>query len=248
MQLPKILLGIIFTGSLLKAPAQQPPEKQRAAALLESVAKNYRQKNGLYFSVHYRYAPETSPTTWLDSLKGDFVINGDLYRYSLDSTEFIGGRDISVILFKQDQLMYLTKGNSTLQQVNPMALIDSLLLKNDKVDCRVQETKDRQTVTFSFPPGQTTKRIEYVIDKTTGYITKMISVVSARELYDPSVQQKVQDDNTYAIVETRFTDYRQVGTPEKGWDPGRLFKKEGKEYIPLPPYDTYKIVLGSPDL
>jgi hypothetical protein len=249
MRLQKILLCIIFTGALLKAPAQQQPtEKQQAVSLLQAVAQRYMSYNGLHFLVRYRYASEANPSAWLDSLKGDFTIRGGLYRYSLDSTEFIGGRELSVILFKQDQLMYLTKGNNGLQQGNPLALLDSILLKNDNIDCRMQETKDLQTIVLSFRPGQKTKRVEYVVDKHTGYVVKMTSVVSARELYDPSVQEKVENDNTYAIVETSFTNFKQAGAAEKAWDLSSLFKKEGKEYIPLPPYDTYKIVLGSPDL
>jgi hypothetical protein len=248
MRLQKILLGIIFTGGLLKAPAQQSSEKQRAVSLLQTVAQRYQGHNGLHFLVRYRYASEAKPSDWLDSLKGDFTIKDGLYRYSLDSTEYIGGKDVSVILFKQDQLMYLAKGNKGIPQGNPLALLDSLLLKNDNIDCRVEETKDRQAIILSFRPGQKTKRIEYVVDKATGYVMKMISVVSARELYDPSVQEKVENDNTYAIVETSFMNYRQAGPAEKEWDLTRLFKKEGKEYIPLPPYETYKIVLGSPDL
>ncbi|MBN9381988.1 MAG: hypothetical protein J0H74_14570 [Chitinophagaceae bacterium] len=247
MQLQKILLGIIFTGGLLKTPAQQPSGKQQAVAQLQTITERYRNFKGLHFSVRYRYAEETKPSVWLDSLKGDFAIYGDQYHYSLDSTEFISGKELSVILFKQDQLMYLAKGTSALQQGNPIALLDSLLLKNNDVDGRMQETKDERTIIFSFHPGQKAKRVEYVVDKTTGYITKMISVVPARELYDPSVQQKVEGD-AYAIVETSFTDFRQEDPTGKGWDLSRLFKKEGKEYIPLPPYDAYKIVLGSPDL
>lgn len=247
MQLQKLLLGIIFTGSLLKTPAQQPSEKQRAVILLQAITERYRSFKGLHFSIRYRYADETRPSVWLDSLKGDFSLRGAQYQYTLDSTEFISGKELSVILFKQDQLMYLAKGSNALQQGNPMALLDSLLLKNNNVDGRIRETKDEQTIILSFHPAQRIKRVEYVVDKTTGYITKMISVVPARELYDPTVQQKVEGD-AYAIVETSFTNFRQGDPAGREWDLTRLFKKEGKEYIPLPPYDTYKIVLGSPDL
>lgn len=102
--------------------------------------------------MHYRYAAEDKPTVWLDSLKGDFTFYGDRYRYRLDSTEFVGGKDLSVILFKQDQVMYLARPGADMRSVNPMALLDSLLLKNDSVDCNIQETKDWQTIVLSFHP------------------------------------------------------------------------------------------------
>jgi len=215
--------------------------------LLQNVAERYRAYKGLSFTLQYRYAAAAKPSVWLDSLKGDFAIAGDQYRYNLDSTEFISGKEISVILFKEDQLMYLTRGTSKLQQGNPMALLDSLVLKNDSVDCRVTEAKDVQTIVISFHPVRATKQVEYTIDKRTGYITKMVSIVSARELYDPSVQEKVDNDNTYAIVEADFTGHK-VMDMKRDWDLSRLFKKEGKDIIPLAPYDNYKIVIGSPDL
>ena len=238
----------MLTCCMLRTAAQPSTEKQRAVALLRSVGEHYRSYKGLHFSVQYRYADERKPGIYLDSLKGDFTISGDRYRYSLDSTEFISGKTMSVILFKQDQLMYLARGDSAVQRGNPMALLDSVVLKNDSLDCRIQETKDWQTIILSFHPARKTKRVEYTIDRHTGFLTKAITVVSARELYDVSVRQKVEDDNTYAIVETVFGDYRATDPLGEEWDLNRLFKKEGREYIPLPPYETYKIVLGSPDL
>ena len=198
--------------------------------------------------MYYRYAAEDNPAVWLDSLKGDFALFGDRYRYRLDSTEFVGGKDLSVVLFKQDQVMYLARPGADTRNINPMTLLDSLLLKNDSVDCSIKETTDWQTIVLSFRPVGMTKRIEFVVDRRSGFITKMINVISARELYDVSVRQKVSNDATYAIVETDLSDYRETEAIMEEWDLGRLFKKVDKEYIPQPPYQSYKIFLGSPDL
>ncbi|OJW57874.1 MAG: hypothetical protein BGO55_10015 [Sphingobacteriales bacterium 50-39] len=216
--------------------------------IFRNVAERYKSNKELHFNMHYRYAAEDKPTVWLDSLKGDFTFYGDRYRYRLDSTEFVGGKDLSVILFKQDQVMYLARPGADMRSVNPMALLDSLLLKNDSVDCNIQETKDWQTIVLSFHPVRTTKRVEYVVDRHSGFIIRMINVVAARELYDASVRQKVTNEATYAIVETDLSDYRETDVAKDEWDLGRLFKKDGKEYIPQPPYQSYKIFLGSPDL
>jgi hypothetical protein len=239
---------MMMLSSVLPGAAQGISTKERASALLRSVAERYRSNKELHFSMYYRYAAEEKPNNWLDSLKGEFAVNGDRCRYRLDSTEFIGGKGLSVILFRQDQVMYLTKGGTAMQKINPMALLDSMLLKNDSVSCEIRETKDWQTIVLFFRPIRTTKRIEYTIDRHTGYITRMISVVAARELYDPSVRQKVEGDATYAIVEADLMDYRETDVMEQEWDLSRLVKKEGKEYIPQPPYQSYKIFLGSPDL
>jgi hypothetical protein len=244
----KLLLFVAFCCSGITGLSQDMPAKQRAIAIFREVAGHYKSNKELHFTMNYRYAAEEQPTVWLDSLKGNFAVHGERYRYSLDSTEFVGGGDLSVILFKQDRVMYLAKPGAVARNVNPMALLDSFLLRNDSVDCAVNETKDWQTITLSFHPSRPTKRIEYVVDRQTGYITKIINVVSARELYAPAMQDKVLNDATYAIVETDLSDYREMNVSAKDWDLGRLFKKEGDEYIPQPPYQSFKVFLGSPGL
>ncbi|HEY8972553.1 MAG TPA: hypothetical protein VIM64_25785 [Puia sp.] len=248
MRPSRLLLFVILCWAGVPVAAQDMAAKQHAIAIFRNAAERYKSNRELHFNMRYRYAAEDKPTVWLDSLKGDFAVYGDRYRYRLDSTEFVGGKDLSVILFKQDQVMYLAKPGADTRNINPMALLDSLLLKDDSVGCRIMETKDWQTIILSFHPAKKTKRIEYVVDRHTGFITKMVNVVSARELYDPSVQQKVANDATYAIVETDLSGYRETNVMKEEWDLGRLFKKEGKEYIPQPPYQSYKIFLGSPDL
>jgi hypothetical protein len=248
MRPTRLLFVLAVCSAGLSASAQDLAAKQRAISIFREVAERYKSDKELHFNMRYRYAAEDRPAVWLDSLKGDFVYYRDWYRYRMDSTEFFGGKDVSVALFKQDQVMYLAKPGSNSRNMNPMAMLDSLLLKNDSVDCRILETKGWQTIVLSFHPARTTKRIEYVIDRHSGYITKMINVVSARELYDVSVRQKVTDDATYAIVETELSNYRETNAKEADWDLGRLFKKEGKEYIPQAPYQLYKIFLGTPDL
>lgn len=232
----------------MTATAQDMGPKQRVLSIFRDVAGHYKTNRELHFTMHYRYAAEERPTIWLDSLKGEFALHGDRYRYTLDSTEFVGSKELAVILFKQDQVMYLARPGADTRNVNPMALLDSFLLRNDSVECAVKETKDWQTIVLSFRPGGMTKRIEYVIDRHSGFLVKMVNIVSARELYDPSIRQKVTNDATYAIVETALSSYYEKDVSEGEWDPGRLFKKEGKEYIPQPPYQSYKIFLGSPDL
>jgi hypothetical protein len=248
MRQTKLWLSVIICCAGITGVAQGLPARQRALAIFRDVAGHYKTDRELHFTMRYRYAAEGRPTVWLDSLKGNFAVHGERYRYSLDSTEFVGSRDLAVILFKQDQVMYLAKPGANTRNVNPLVMLDSLLLENDSMECAVNETKDWQTITLSLHPLRAKKRIEYVIDRHSGYITKIVNVVPARELYDPSVRDKVTNDASYAIVETDLSDYREMNVSEKEWDMGRLFKKEGKEYIPQAPYQSYKIFLGSPDL
>jgi hypothetical protein len=76
----------------------------------------------------------------------------------------------------------------------------------------------------------------------------MVNIVESRELYDPSVRSLVAGNSSYAIVETDLTNYREGAFEDSELDPGRYFKKVGKEYVSVAPYESYKIFLGTPDL
>lgn len=245
MYVKKILIPIVISCSWLLSLGQTP-EKQQAVEAFRALSDRYRNYKSLSFTISYRYSAEDKPGIYLDSLKGYFTMSGSRYRYVMDSTEFIGDKDRVVVLYKQDRVMYLAKSSPAQQSGNPLALLDSLLLKNDSVSCRVSETKEQQKITLSFRSGQA-RKIEYTIDRRSGFMTRMMQIVSSRQLYDPSVRSLVEGNSSYAIVETDFMNYREGGVGESDLNLNRYFKKEGKQYVPIPPYDSYKIFLGTPD-
>jgi hypothetical protein len=76
----------------------------------------------------------------------------------------------------------------------------------------------------------------------------MISLVKSDQLADPSIPVDPGTTTTYSIVEAVFEHYRVKSFDEKAFDTARYFRMEGKDYVAMPPYDTYKIFLGSPNL
>lgn len=226
----------------------QMPEKQRAVGILRSLSDRYRSYKSLHFTITYKYSAEDKPGVYLDSLKGDFKMSGGSYRYLLDSTEFVGNKDLTVVLYKQDKVMFLSKSSPAMQSGSPMALLDSILLKNDSVNCQLTETKEQQKIRISFQPGLATRAIEYTIDRKSGFVTRMTQIVQSQQLYDPSVRPLVEGHSSYAIVETDFMNYREGDFDKGELDLGRYFKKEGKLFVTIAPYDSYKIFLGTPDL
>jgi hypothetical protein len=249
MHTKKILLWILFiSNGLLSVLQAQPPEKQRAIEVLRSLSDRYRGYKNLHFTISYRYSSEDRPGVYLDSLKGDFKMSGSSYRYIVDSTEFIGNRDWTVVLYKQDRVMFLSRTSPAMQAGNPVALLDSILLKNDSVHCQLTETKELQQIRITFRAGLPTRAIEYTIDRKSGFVTRVINIVQSRQLYDPSVQHLVEDNSGYAVVETNFMNYREGDFDERELDLHRYFKKEGKSLVTVAPYDSYKIFLSTPDL
>lgn len=236
-----ILALLVFCFSF-----SQSGNKQQVIRELKAASENYRNPQYLSFDVTYTYASEQQPSTFLDTLKGSFKISGSQYWYALDQTEAVGNNDYVVMLFKEDQVMYVTKPMLSVTQ-NPVALMDSILLNSDSIQAHWSNTSRQKKITFRFSPGTKYKTIEYEID-AANFITKMKCVVQATELYDPSVKELIEDKDTYAIIEASFSNYNRSGVYTNQMDVNKYFRKEGDEFIPLPPFENYKIFLGSTNL
>lgn len=244
-----IIIAFLLCNICRTLPAlAQTPDKEKIMAAMQALARQYAGKKNLAFSISYHYAMEDQPGVYLDSLKGRFMLNGDRYRYSLDSTEFIGSKELSVVLFKSDKMIYLAKPSKIAQMNNPMAMLDSLLWKKEGVESHIEETAGQQKISLLFKPGGPVKRVEYLIDKSSGLVTRIINTIDSRQLYDPSVQSKIQGVTSYVVVEAEFGNYLEDAFPDSDLDPGSVVKKLNGQYIAQAPYGSYKIFLANPDL
>lgn len=268
------LMIIFFIGSLHVAQAQ-PDKKQEAWAAIQKLADVYAKANRLSFDVTYRYAAGEAPGVWLDSLSGRFKLNGNQYWYDMNNTESICAGGYLIFLFKEDRVMYLAKpaapatlniaegptsslktaAEEKLPTTNPAIAVMSAanqfenVLKNDStIRCSIREINNQKRITIEFTVPATYKKIEYYINNKTGYLEKMINVVRSDQLYDASVQHLVEADQSYAIVEAVYSNYRPENVDENLFNINRYFKKEGDDYITVAPYDMYKIFLGTPNL
>lgn len=251
------LMIIFFIGCLQVAQAQYD-KKQEAWAAIQKLADVYARASRLSFDVTYRYAAEEAPRTWLDSLNGSFKLNGHQYWYDVNNTESICTGDYMVLLFKEDQVMYLAKPSDASLNASgaiPATVVPGAatqfesVLKNDTtIRCSIKEINDQKRITIEFTNPTTYKKIEYYINNKTGYLEKMINVVRSDQLYDASVQHLVDSEQSYAIIEAVYANYRPGNVDDNLFDVNRYFKKEGNDYITVAPYDTYKIFLGTPNL
>jgi hypothetical protein len=244
----KILFCLLFLSCCFFTCYGQVSEKQKVIGELKSVSEHYRNKKYLSFDIRYKYANEQQPAVYLDTLSGSFKISGNQYWYSLANTEAIGNNEYMILLFKEDKIMYLTKPSSFSLGQNPIALIDSFLSNNDNINYTISNINKQKQIVLDFGEGLKYKRIEYDIEAASGLISKMICIVRASELYDPSVKSLVDSDNTYAIIEANFTNYKEIGFNSDLFDIAKYFKKQGEEFIALPPYETYKVFLGTTQL
>jgi len=237
----------LFLCCFLSGLAQES-EKQKLVQELNAISEHYRGIEYLSFDIGYKYSNEQQPGAYLDTLIGSFKISGGNYWYRLDNTEAIGNNDLLLMLFKEDQIIYLTKPSSFSVYQKPLDLIDSLLKNNDIISSSIRTVNKQRKIVLRFKAGMKYKSIEYDIDESSGFILKMRCIVGASALYELSVKSLLENENTYAVIEAEFTNYQKTAFSSDQFNLTKYFKKEGDEYIALPPYENYKIFLGTTHL
>lgn len=235
-----LLLLLMITATAIYG---QDTNKE-AVATLKKLSAAYTAAPYLGFDILYRYATENAPGVYLDSLSGHVKTSGNRYWYELDNMESVYTPDYVIRLFREDKLMYLTKQlPGAVNPVNAFTVSDSFFITNANITCSMQEMQERTIIIIRFNEPGIYKRMEYYIDNKTGYLSKMISVIQAEQLYDPSVRSKLEGP-AWAIVETVYSNYNTAPIDENLFSSDRYFKKEGNEYVVTAAYEDYKIFLG----
>jgi hypothetical protein len=232
----------------------QRDQKQHAIEELQKLTSLYKNTNRLSFDVTYRYAAEENADAWLDSLSGHCRLSGARYWYDVNNMESIRTDQYVILLFKEDQVMYLARPKGALEDdagaamANPAAQLEAFLKKDSTIICEVSHDKAHKKITINFSEPGVYKRIEYYTNRKTGYLEKMKSWVRTDQLYDASVQHLVEANNNYAIVEAVYTNYKLGAFEENFFSTENYFRKDGDEYVTVAPYQTYKIFQGTPNL
>jgi hypothetical protein len=236
-----LLMGILF---IIEGNCQDAG-KDKVINELRKISERFRNSRYLSFDINYRYASEQKPSVFLDSLDGSFKLSGNKYWYTMADTEGIGNSEYTILLFREDKIMYLSKPSGVSIAQNPIAMIDSFLTARPGIKYSIDVQKKQKKITLEFDGNEKYKKIEYDMDAVTGFITKMSCVVQASEMYDPSVRSEIEDRSVYVVVEADFKNYRENSFVDSLFDTAKYFKKVGEEYIALPPYESYKVFLGT---
>lgn len=237
------MIGLAMAGKELNA---QDDSRQKAWQALRSLSQVYQQPKMLSFDILYTYSKEDKPGQPLDSLYGQYKLDGTKYWSMMDQTEAAFDNTLLVMLFKEDNIMYLARPTAIQATANPVSMLDSFMAKNPNAGFAYNESREEKVIELTMANGGPYKKVTYHISKKTGYLNRMTSLVRSDQLYDASVRNLVAGAATvYAVVETFYTNYKQGTFDETVFNLGRYFKKEGEEYITVAPYSSYKVFLGS---
>jgi hypothetical protein len=237
----QVLITLLITATVIGCYAQAGKE---AMEVMHKLVDAYKPQSGITFDITYRYAMEQSPSVYLDSLAGQCKLMGDRYWYQLDQTQMIKTSDYQVIVYSEDEIIYLAKPSKSIAE-NPMAMIDSLLFQRNDISFEVANEKQWQRLVLNFPASSAYKKIEYRVDKQSGLLITMTSTVRNELMSQSPANQSAETRPGYAVVEARFSNYRLGQIDEKIFDTGSYVTKIGADYKAVAPYEQYKIFLGS---
>ena len=242
------MLSAFFSLCVCFHTRAQADHRQQVIDSIQAIAERYYSANHVTFDLTYRYALEESPLLYLDSLKGSFKMSGNRYWYRLDSTETIGDSALTVLLFKEDRVMYLTKTPKAARNQNPLAMMDSVYFNNPDLEFSISDLPLQRKITTSSRNGNHFKTIEYFINKQTGLLDKISSKINVAFLYDESLHAKIDKHSSYANVEVVFSNYQFSSFDLGLFNRENYCRKQGSQYVTVSPYQSYQIFLGSPNL
>ena len=219
---------VFLLPALLLAGLQSQSQTPRQAAIneLKAVYRKYQETPFLGFSVNYRYALEQNPSAFLDSLDGKFRLHRNNYWYELDSTEAVANERMIVMLFKSDTVMMLSKPNNSIRTLNPVALLDSMLLADTSIGVTMQLDATTKKITLNLPQGSRFKKLEYFISRQSGFVTKATCLAAAEQMYEDALQSFVVG-KSFAYIEIKMFNYSTGGFGLGQFDTDKYYEKQG---------------------
>jgi hypothetical protein len=239
-------LGLITAFMMIGMLAISQDQKERVLEALISTLDQYRNTPLLSYNVEYRYSTEDQPNTYLDSLTGSFKSDGNKFLSEINQIKTVFDGEFVVIIYPEDSVIYLSKPPGMLNG-NPAALFDSSFI-NRNIQYLITETRDLKILTLNFIDDPQYKQIKYEIDKKSGWIVSVTQKVNQALLFDKEIAATMISDDKYGLVKINFSQYEKSKFDKEVFNYGFYVRKEGAEYKAQPPFDLYKVFLGSSNL
>jgi hypothetical protein len=244
-----LLIASICIGWMsVKSVAQESMDTTRLFAEFKKMKAVYEGK-GLSFDIRYTYASEKQPDLTLDSLNAHIDMAGNKVHYQVDSTETISNGRYNIALFKEDKIMYLSKG-TPVSTSDPIQQVRAIIGDSAITSCAIKDEGKLKVIRLTFGEHSPCREMSMTVDNNTGYLVVMRYIVKTELLLDG----KGADSNIeavygqYAIVNSTYHRYKLFTPDNNFFDESRFFYKEGNEFHPTAAFSEYKIFVGSPGL
>ncbi|OMP76701.1 hypothetical protein [[Flexibacter] sp. ATCC 35208] len=237
---------IISIAAALSVQAQDTVAIAKAINIFRRVQAKSQQQP-VSFEVNYTYSNESTPGTLLDSLKGKIEISGENYRSTLDNTETIRNAKYSIVLFKEDKLMYLAANSKSASPADPLETLNTLLKGATNSTFRTE--KRNTIINVSFPAGGNCKQLSITIDTVSQRLLSMQYILKTTLLMGEEMKNEVPEGyEEYAQVKASFYNYKDIPVNSSRFDEKAFFYKDGDAFKVTPEYEDYNIFVGTPGL
>lgn len=210
---------------------------------LKRLIDTYMGKENIAFEIAYRCYKGGGEGAAIDSMSGSCIMGGGAYWYQLEDTEMMQDSAYALALFKADNILYVSKKRHAGTPAHSLPLLDSALAGQlDTVT--LVKGKSQKELVLTFRDTVSYKQMRLFIDNKTGLLHRALIKVSAKLLYDPEVSELVTGTGADALIEVRYSGYRQAVNLDRLRSAHYLRQgKDGPE--PTPAYQQYKIFIGS---
>lgn len=242
-----LLWMAILTGSHIMA--QSGKELELAMEAMKKIQASLLGKP-VSFDVKYIYTNEHTPGEVLDSVNGRIEMTGSNYRCVMENTETVRNERYNIVLFNDDQIIYLSKGVTQGTATDPLLLMQSVLKEAGAKSCQMSSKGKYKTIRIDFAPDAPCKQIEITLDTVTQRLSAMQYIVKTSQLTEaPGTDAATPPGyEEYALVRASFYNYSGVIADSARFDERSFFYKEGDVFKAADAYKNYKIFIGSPNL
>jgi len=240
----------VFFSTLLHAQRAIPVDS--VINLLKGVRTAYDSSHNLSFNVSYIQTPENAPDNIMDSLTGYVQIDSGKFHWSIGNTEVVTNSGQTIMLFKDDKVMYITNTLDPDSDLNPDPLerLNKFLLTLGGIQCTTNSQDDTTSITIQFPEGVGYKSVTITIDNNTQLIRKTVFILKGSNLQGstPDWNQKEVNQNENYHIEANYSNYNSEAVSDSVFDKTNYFIKTTTGFAPTAAYSDYKIFIGSPNL
>ncbi len=239
------LLLFVFSCTLPVARLQAQPE-QKYLRQIRVAAAAFTDTAYQHFDICYRYASAETPGRFEDSLTAGFKTWRNRFWYTASNTEVVSDDSLAVVLFKDDQLIYLTRPGQANALSGQFALLDSLLGGKYPVAVSAEKQGSVMHYRVEFIQPVYYKIFECWINEK-GRILKTRQLVN-RMLAEQQFSAATQPGSAWISIELEFRQYPGNDFRPEWFDTRRVVTKENNEWVARSPYQHFTVFKANPKL
>lgn len=246
-----IITLVLFFAGLIYGRAGMNNDSGVVKSFLEKTHRAYLQAEKLSFSVQYRYANTNQPGKFIDTISAEYAMDKDRMRFLIGGTETIVNPKYTIQVIKEEKLIYLSKTRGNTSLMDPLQMLDSLLVQAAQGKTSVLPGRQSSTLNIRFGPGQLYKNISITIDEQTGFFQQVTYDLYTKDWVADEQINEAERPAPYekeGRVEIIFTNHQKGTFNDSLFDEALYFTRRGASFEPTERYQGYRVFVASPNL